>query len=202
MPPPVIDETATDATEVDPEGEIRLQGEPSMWLFVLGDMGIFAVYFLIFMIERTRARQAFLESQQHVNQTIGVINTLILLASSWFVARGVQAARAGDHRRATRLTMCGGGCGVAFILLKIVEWHQEISHGYTLTTNNYFMFYFMLTGVHLLHVALGLVIVGVVLRELRDPRRRRVAIVETGAVYWHMVDLLWVVVFALIYVMR
>ena len=60
----------------------------------------------------------------------------------------------------------------------------------------------MLTGVHLFHVALGLVILGVVVRELRNPRRRRVAMVESGAVYWHMVDLLWVVIFALFYVLR
>jgi nitric oxide reductase NorE protein len=64
------------------------------------------------------------------------------------------------------------------------------------------MFYFMLTGVHLLHVVMGLVILGIVLRELRDPTLRRVSIVETGAIYWHMVDMLWIVIFALLYVMR
>ena len=60
----------------------------------------------------------------------------------------------------------------------------------------------MLTGVHLFHVALGLVFLGVVYFELRNPRYRRVSMVETGATYWHMVDLLWVVIFALLYVMR
>jgi nitric oxide reductase NorE protein len=64
------------------------------------------------------------------------------------------------------------------------------------------MFYFALTGVHLLHVLLGLLVLGFVHYELREPRLRRIRIVEAGAVYWHMVDLVWVVLFALVYLMR
>ena len=185
------------------DGKARqLQGESSMWVFVLGDLVIFATYFIIFMVDRHRERDLFLQSQQHLNQTVGVVNTLVLLASSWFIARGVQAARIGSHSRAMRLTTYAGLCGVLFILIKVYEWSSEISRGYTLPHNDFFMFYFMLTGVHLLHVVIGLVIIGIVLRELRTPRLRRVEIVETGAVYWHMVDLLWIVVFALLYVMR
>jgi nitric oxide reductase NorE protein len=180
----------------------RLQGETSMWVFVLGDLVIFAVYFLIFMVERTQQRDVFLESQQHLSQNIGVINTLVLLASSWFIARAVLMARAGDHARAIRLTTLAGACGVVFILVKVAEWTQEIRAGHTLPTNDFFSFYFVLTGVHLLHVLMGLIVVGIVLRELRTPTLRRVSLVETGAVYWHMVDLIWVIVFAMLYVMR
>jgi nitric oxide reductase NorE protein len=131
-----------------------------------------------------------------------VLNTLVLLASSWFVARSVQAARAGDHARARRLTYLGGLCGVAFILIKAYEWSAKIAAGYTISSNEFFMFYYMLTGVHLFHVSLGLLILGVMVRELRNPRRRRMFMVESGATYWHMVDLLWIVIFALLYVMR
>ena len=63
-------------------------------------------------------------------------------------------------------------------------------------SNEFFMFYYMLTGVHLFHVGLGLLILGIVVRELRNPRRRRMSMVESGATYWHMVDLLWIVIFA------
>jgi nitric oxide reductase NorE protein len=184
------------------EPEPRLQGELSMWVFVLGDLVIFGVYFIIFMVERTQQRDVFLESQQHLSQNIGVLNTLVLLASSLFIARGVLSARAGDHARAIRLTTMAGACGVTFLVVKVVEWTQEIRSGFTLPTNDFFAFYFVLTGVHLLHVLMGLIVVGIVLRELRTPTLRRVSMVETGAVYWHMVDLIWVVVFALLYVMR
>jgi nitric oxide reductase NorE protein len=154
------------------------------------------------MVERTQQREVFLASQQHLSQNIGALNTLVLLASSLFMARGVLAARAGNHPRAIRLTTMAGACGVLFILIKVVEWTEEIRGGYTLPTNDFFAFYFVLTGVHLLHVLMGLIVVGIVLRELRTPTLRRTSMVETGAVYWHMVDLIWVIVFALLYVMR
>jgi nitric oxide reductase NorE protein len=163
---------------------------------------IFGVYFIIFMVERTREHALFLASQQHLNQNIGLINTLLLLASSWFVASAVRATRAGAHHRAIQLVLGGGLCGVLFIVLKGVEWSLEIHHGYTFPKNDFLTFYYMLTGVHLFHVVMGLVILGVVLRELRNPTLRRTSIVEAGATYWHMVDLLWIVLFALVYVMR
>jgi len=181
---------------------IHLPSNKDMWIFVLGDLVIFSTYFIIFMIYRHQERQQFLSAQQHLSLTIGVVNTLLLLAGSWFVAQSVQSTRAADYQRAARLTVGGGLCGVAFILLKAYEWASKIGHGLTFPSNDFFMFYYMLTGVHLFHVALGLVFLGVVFVELRNPKLRRVSMVETGATYWHMVDLLWVVIFALMYVMR
>jgi nitric oxide reductase NorE protein len=180
----------------------HMPGDGAMWVMVLGDLIIFGGYFIIFMIYRAMAPAKFMAAEQHLNINIGVLNTIVLLASSLFVALSVQAARADDHDRALRLTYLGGLCGAAFILIKAYEWSAEIANGYTIGSNDFFMFYYMLTGVHLFHVSLGLVILGVVVRELRNPRRRRVSMVESGATYWHMVDLLWVVIFALLYVMR
>jgi nitric oxide reductase NorE protein len=196
---------STQTAEVNAGGTKILAHLPSnkdMWVFVLGDLVIFSTYFIIFMIYRHQQRQLFLESQQHLSLNIGVANTLALLASSWFVAQSVQLTRAGDCDRAVRLTVGGGLCGVVFILLKAYEWSSKIGKGLTFPSNDFFMFYYMLTGVHLFHVGLGLVFLGVVFRELRNPKLRRVSMVETGATYWHMVDLLWIVIFALLYVMR
>jgi nitric oxide reductase NorE protein len=180
----------------------RLPGDVNMWVFVLGDLVIFAVYFVVYMIYRTVHPGLFLASQRHLSVTAGAVNTLVLLASSRFVALGVQAARADEHRRATRLISYGAMCGLAFVVLKAIEWSVEISRGYTLPRNELWMFYYALTGVHLLHVLLGLGILAIAMRELRLSRLRRVWVVEAGATYWHMVDLLWVLIFALFYVMR
>ncbi len=87
-------------------------------------------------------------------------------------------------------------------MFKAYEWPTEVALGHTISSNSFFMFYYMLTGVHLFHVLVGLLILGVVARELRNPRRRRMFMVESGATYWHMVDLLWIAIFALLYVMR
>ena len=195
--------TLTSAQVDAPPAQVpRLLGEASMWVFVLGDLVIFGVYFLIFMVERTQERDLFQASQQHLSQNLGVVNTLLLLLSSWLMARAVLAARGGHHDRATKLIGGTGLCGVLFLAVKAFEWSSEVSRGHTFASNDFFAFYFVLTGVHLLHVLMGLVIMGVVLRDLRDPALRRISMVETGAVFWHMVDLLWLVVFALVYVMR
>jgi nitric oxide reductase NorE protein len=190
-----------DAAGLRPQGN-HLPGDRSIWVFVLGDLVIFGGYFLIFMIYRSQERQLFLESQQHLSLTVGVVNTLVLLASSWFVATSVQSTRTGDYQRALGLTLAGGACGVLFLAIKAYEWTSKSIQGYTFPSNDFFMFYYLLTGVHLFHVALGLVFLGVTVVELRKPHLRRVSLVETGATYWHMVDLLWIVIFALLYVMR
>lgn len=195
--PDLADPKATDG-----QGGPHLPGDSAMWVMVLGDLAIFGAYFIIFMIYRTMAPEQFLAAQQHLNITVGVVNTVVLVTSSWFIARGVLAARAGDPLRAIRMIYVGAGFGVAFILIKAYEWTTEVRHGFTMPSSDFFMFYFMLTGVHLFHVALGLLILGIVVRELRNPRRRRTSMVESGGIYWHMVDLLWIVIFGLLYVMR
>ncbi len=177
-------------------------GDGHIWVMVLGDLIIFGSYFIIFMVYRAIKPQEFLASQQHLNINIGALNTLVLLASSWFIACSVHAARTGANSAALRLTYLGGLFGAAFVLIKACEWSTEVVRGNTISSNDFFMFYYMLTGVHLFHVLLGLLILGVLTRELRNPRRRRMFIVESGASYWHMVDLLWIVIFALLYVMR
>ena len=179
-----------------------LPGDPGMWVFVLGDLVIFAAYFVIFMVYRYQQPALFLDAQHHLNRDAAVVNTLLLLASSWSVATAVQAVRGGHTAAAARFLYGAGLGGVLFILIKAVEWWSEIAHHRTLSTNAFFMFYYMLTGVHLLHVALGLIILGVVRRELRAPPARAVRAIETAAVYWHMVDLLWIVIFAIVYIMR
>jgi nitric oxide reductase NorE protein len=172
-----------------------------MWVMVLGDLVIFGGYFIVFMIYRSMNHAAFLAAQQHLNITIGVVNTVILLTSSWFVAQAVLCVRAGDPDRAVRLLWGGAASGAGFVVLKCYEWFREIVAGQT-NSDMFYSFYYVITGVHLIHVLIGLIVLGVLVRELRTPGRRRAWMVESGATYWHMVDLLWVIIFALLYVMR
>lgn len=185
----------------------RLPGDVDMWVMVLGDLIIFGGgYFIVFMVYRAMNPPAeFLAAQQHLDINLGVLNTVILLTSSWFVARSVLAARSGNPpAQAIRLVYAGGGCGLLFMAVKGYEWFaKKITAGHT-NSDMFYAFYYVLTGgVHLIHVLIGLIVLGgVVVRELRNPGRRRASLVESGAVYWHMVDLLWVVIFGLLYVMR
>lgn len=173
-----------------------------MWFFILGDLLIFGVYFVAYMAYRAQDPALFLESQRHLDPGIAVLNTLILLTSSLFVALGTESARDGKAAIARRLFVVAFALGALFPLLKLAEWLPKIDAGLTPGENLFFMYYYMMTGLHLCHVLLGLVILGFVVRNLRAASGVNVTFVETGAMYWHMVDLLWLVLFALFYLMR
>ena len=141
-----------------------------------------------------------MHSQAQLHLDIGAINTVMLLTSSLFVALGLSAARAERPRDALRLFGIALAFGAAFPLLKLFEWIPEITAGLTPGHNLFFMYYYVMTGLHLCHVLLGLVILCFVMRSLAS-RKPKMSLVETGATYWHMVDILWLVLFAFLYVM-
>jgi len=180
----------------------HLPGEPSMWFFVIGDLLIFALYFVSYVFFRGHDHAAFLQGQQHLNQDLGFINTVVLLTSSLFVALGTTAARAGQRRDARHLFVLAVLCGALFPLIKAIEWIPEIRAGHTPGSGLFFMYYYVLAGMHLCHVLLGLVILCFVVRDLHRSPEPNQRFIETGATYWHMVDLLWLVLFALFYLMR
>lgn len=146
----------------------RLPGDVHIWVMVLGDLVIFAGYFLIFLVYRAMSPDEFLAAQQHLNVNIGVINTVVLLTSSWFVARCVLAARADNTDSAVRLAYAGAAGGVLFMILKSYEWATKIVAGHT-NSEMFFSFYYVITGVHLVHVLIGLIVLGIVVRELGIP---------------------------------
>lgn len=177
-------------------------GESAMWFFIVGDLLIFGAYFVAYMYYRGQNQELFLQSQQHLNQGIGVINTVILLTSSLFVALATEAARGLKTGYALRLMGIAFAFGLAFPIFKMIEWLPKISAGITPGENLFFMFYYLMTGMHLCHVVLGLVILAFVMRDMRVSDSADIRFVETGGIYWHMVDLLWVILFALLYLMR
>jgi nitric oxide reductase NorE protein len=154
------------------------------------------------MVYRHQEKAVFLAAQEHLSLLTGALNTVVLLTSSRFVALAVGAMRSSDYQRARRLISYGWMCGAAFVVIKAFEWANEIDHGFTLVRNDFFMFYFVLTGAHLFHVLLGLIVLVLLSRELRSPEQCRPWIVESVAIYWHMVDLLWIAIFALLYLVR
>ena len=179
-----------------------LLGQPDIWAFVLFECLIFASYFIIYMLYRMRTPEVFLRSQEHLSQSFGVANTLILLTSSWLIARCVQSAREQKHDIALKQVLLTLLCGVLFVASKLTEWSMKVREGFEFSTNEFFWFYYFLTGIHVVHVLVGFAFLGVVIYQLWSPARRSQEMVETGATYWHMVDFLWVLIFALLYVMR
>jgi nitric oxide reductase NorE protein len=177
-------------------------GQPDMWAFVLFEALVFTAYFTVYVVSRARSPELFLESQAHLDLRVGVFNTLVLLASSWSVARCVQAARGGSFRAALTNAFLTMLFGSVFLLSKVFEWATEVAQGFVFTSDEFFSFYYFLTGIHFLHLLIGFVALGVAVHQLWSPARRSQEIIETCATYWHTIDFLWVLIFALLYVMR
>ncbi|WP_428311822.1 cytochrome c oxidase subunit 3 family protein [Hydrocarboniphaga sp.] len=185
-------------------GQAR-QAEPiqrDIWVLVLFEAITFSGYFLVYMYFRAQNAELFLQSQQQLNAGLGFANTLLLLLSSWFMARCVQASRERRYAQASRLVYLTIACGALFVCGKLYEWTTKIRAGIELSTNEFYSYYYFLTGIHVLHVLIGFVFLGVVAWQLHGPQRRNHQIVDDTGIYWHMVDFLWVIIFALLYVMR
>jgi nitric oxide reductase NorE protein len=180
----------------------EIPGGWEIWFFVLGEMTIFAVSFAVYAYQRGLAPEAFWEGQQHLGRNVGALNTVLLLTSSLFVVIAVQSARAGDRARSANMIVLAAICGLGFALVKAFEWSTEIAAGFTLASSEFSSFYYMLTGIHLGHVLTGLTVLTVLWNHLRRTGEPNFVLVESGAIYWHMVDLLWVILFPLLYLMR
>lgn len=191
-------------TRPDATVHTHLPGEAGVWVFIAGDMVVFAAFFITFVYYRALDVPLFAEAQLALNQHYGALNTFLMLTSSWFVAGAVQAARNGNLARCQRLLLAGLACGAGFVVVKGFEYSEKIAAGLTLTTNDFFMYYFMLTGLHLFHVLIGSGVLLYLWQRVRSAplTPSTVQTLESGASFWHMVDMLWIVLFALLYLMR
>jgi nitric oxide reductase NorE protein len=180
----------------------HVSGGRDIWFFVLFESLVFTSYFCVYLFTRTQHEQAFLLGQSHLLLWLGVLDTIVLLTSSWTVARCVHHFRAGQFAPARREAFVTAGLGMVFLILKIVEWVRLIHMGDTFTSSQFFQYYFFLTAIHCVHLLVGLVVLGVLVYQLSGEERRSQVTVETCAVYWHSVDFFWVLIFALLYVVR
>jgi nitric oxide reductase NorE protein len=180
----------------------QVPGETGIWVFISGDLIVFSLFFIIFVYYRARDLDVFVSSAGQLNQFFGLANTMLMLTSSLAVALGIEAARRPDKAHRTRpLLLIAAGCGIGFVIVKIFEWGDKIRHGISLTTNDFFMYYFMFTGIHLFHVFIALGVVTLMIARVRrsDQVAQSLMLLEAGGIFWHLVDLLWVVLFALFY---
>jgi nitric oxide reductase NorE protein len=179
----------------------RIPGESGTWVFLFGDMLVFGAFFATFMVERAKAPELFDVSRKTLHLGVGLTNTLVLLTSSLCVVVALGTLRSGARHIARSAVMAATACGGVFIALKVFEYYSLVMDGHGIGANHFYMYYFILTGVHLLHVCVGM---GILTFLLTQTRRRefsetRMSVVEGGACFWHLVDLLWIVLFPLLY---
>lgn len=173
-----------------------LPGHPMMWVLIVSELAVFGILLIAFSVAKAFHPALFAEGRSHLAPLLGAANTLVLVTAGWLAARGSGAAAAG-RRGPARAWLAAAVCaGLTFAAVKTVEYATEVSAGYGLESNTFFTLYFLLTGFHALHVVLGAAILAVVAWSA-DPEA-----VETGTAFWHMVDLVWIVMFPIVYLIR
>ncbi len=184
--------------------EPRLAGDLAMWFIVAAEMLTFGVLFVVYAVARLRDPDTFAAGQATLDLRLGTINTVLLLTGSWCVARGIRSLQCGRRRAGALWTWTAVACGAGFLLSKASEYAHKHAQGVDLETDTFYTFYYVLTGFHFLHVAAAVLLLAAIAwlvpRKPWGPQDTHAP--ETAAVFWHMVDLLWIVLFALVYVIR
>jgi nitric oxide reductase NorE protein len=173
-----------------------LPGDPMIWVLILSELAAFGLFLGAFVVARAIHPAVFAAGQAALDSNLAGLNTIVLVTSGWSAARATKSARTGEKRASRRWLLIAMAFGGFFIAIKLIEYAGEIGRGIGLETSTFFTLYFLLTGFHLLHVGLGIVILAVVCR------RAETVGVETGAAFWHMVDLVWIVMFPILYLVR
>lgn len=173
-----------------------LPGHPLMWVLIGSELAVFGLALLGYAGARARDPQTFALAQDGLDRLAGVANTTLLLTSGFCAALANEAARLGKVLRARKMLAAAGALGVGFLVVKGFEYAGELAAGHDIDSSPFFTLYFLVTGFHALHVVLGLIILAIVARSASA------AAVETGTAFWHMVDLIWLVVFPCFYLMR
>ncbi|BAE51745.1 cytochrome c oxidase subunit 3 [Paramagnetospirillum magneticum] len=173
-----------------------LPGNPLMWVLILSELLVFGAFFAAFSVSRVLHPAMFLADQLRLDRLAGGVNTMLLLTSGLAAALAVNARAAGDIRRC-RLWLGGAALlGLGFLGVKFAEYADKAAQGFGIESDTFWTLFYLMTGFHAAHVILGLVILGIVAAK---PSRENV---ETGAAFWHMVDLIWVLLYPIVYLIR
>ena len=180
----------SDASLID-----ELPGEFLMWVLIISELLVFGAGMIAFMGVRLTDPAGFAEAQSHLHRTGAALNTAVLVTSGYLAAQALHWGRNMQRLRARLALILAALLGVVFLIIKGAEYADKASQGIGYETHPFFLFYYMLTGFHAAHVLAGVgILLLVAWRD--DPSS-----VEAGAQFWHMVDLVWIMLFPVIYLL-
>ena len=206
----------TDTDSAAPATESHVHYDPignklGMWLFLLTEVLLFGAMFIIFAVYFRQYTSEYHTAARQLNRLIGAGNTLVLLTSSLTMVLALAAAQRGDSRQSVRWMLATIGLAVVFLIVKAFEWSHKFEVGIYLNSDVllarpkgeivFFGLYFVMTGLHAVHVIIGAAVIGVVAWLVRAGRvhRERISLLDNAALYWHLVDVIWIFLFPLFY---
>jgi cytochrome c oxidase subunit III len=201
------------ARQFDDADQQRKASDLGMWVFLATEILFFGALFTAYTATRLHDPQAFAIASRLTNVTLGSINTGVLLTSSLMMALAVRATKLGLRRASIGFLCATAALGLVFLAIKFTEYYLDykghlvpalnFSHGgpHAGGVENFFYLYFFMTGVHSLHMIIGIVLVAVlgVMTWRRDFTPDYFTPVELGGLYWHLVDIVWIFLYPLLY---
>ncbi len=185
-----------------------------MWLFLFTELLLFGGLFLVYAIYRSMNSEAFHHASEHLDVFLGTVNTVVLITSSATVAMAITALQKGSIKLAQGLLWGTILAAVIFMINKYFEWGYKFEHGIIPGSESFkemipgeqlfYLLYFFMTGLHGLHVVVGAIFIIVVIRRINQKRQTadNFALTENAGLYWHLVDLIWIFLFPLLYLIR
>ena len=183
-----------------------------MWIFIFTEMLLFGGLFLVYTILRKEHPKGFHEASAELNAFVGTINTVVLLISSMTVAMSLTALQKGNSKLAVNLLLATILLGLVFLFNKYHEWGTEIRDGLYPGSENlmsqkiegvalFFACYFFMTGLHMLHMIVGMILLTIIAIRVKAGKVNsdKYMLLQNGSLYWCLVDLIWIFLFPLLY---
>lgn len=182
-----------------------------MWLFIFTELFLFGGLFLVYAVFRNKYSAEFHHAAEELNAFIGTLNTVVLLVSSMTVAVSISAIQKGNKKLAIRMLALTVIAALIFMVNKYFEWSHKFElklyPGSDVLKNLdqgeilFYGLYYMMTGLHALHVMIGLVLICIVIVKIKGGKitKERYVLHENSGLYWHLVDLIWIFLFPLLY---
>lgn len=179
-------------------------GNFAIWFLIYIEFTEFAFFFVVFLIGKSHYPEIFYQGPTRLNTIAAMFNTLILITGSFFVARAVSAIKSDQREKTILFLWLTFAMGGAYCLVKLWEYQWNVQSGFDSSSNYFFGVYYYLTFNHFVHVLMAMsVILWVTIgMHLGHYDSRHHSTLESAGLYWHMIDLVWIVIFPLLYVLR
>ncbi|MBT4790060.1 MAG: nitric oxide reductase [Halobacteriovoraceae bacterium] len=174
-----------------------------VWIFVFSELIVFGAALVTFIYQRSLNIELFHSSRMELNQVLATMNTILLITSGFSIAMATKYFDQGEKKKTMRSLAFGLLLGCSFLIIKFFEYKEKFSHGFSLGSNTFFDYYWILTAFHALHIVLGIfILISIMFMVHKElPFKEDDFNFHTGAIYWHMCDLIWVLIFPVIYLL-
>lgn len=173
-----------------------LPGNPMMWILIISELMVFGLLLAGYCIKFLENPDLFINSQAELNRLIGGFNTLILITSGLFAALANETSKENKTLLSRVFLSMTAALGILFLALKIYEYSEKAAIGISIETNTFYTLFYLMTGFHAAHVIFGILLLGLVSFYNRHEN------IQTACAFWHMVDLIWLILYPILYLVR